>query len=334
MLRYSAVSLLFVCAPAIGLACTSDDIVAQAKALANEDREFEAINLIELNLNECYHPLMRLELGELYESVGYDDKAIEQWQISLAEDSLPDNVARKVKLRVIQTSVQPNTNSSGHLLLQAGADYSSNIGTTGNLSATAVGQMRGRSQDFFGYSATPGFYGQFSALNRQYFAEDRSANLLLVEVGGFYQAPIFRTSGGVKLLSTDNTEFAAVGELRLGPRSVQLISDIDWRLNLYELTFAEALRLQAGRTRFTAQVQWLSDANDTLLNEASIELKGLGRNRPSIKSTYNFADEATEIDAKLRIPINPDLWLTAHAGAAYANQVDWNTALSLTWKPL
>lgn len=334
MLRYSAASLLFLCAPAIALACTSDEIVAQAKALASEDREFEAIDLIELNLNECYHPLMRLELGELYQSVGYDDKAIEQWQISLAEDDLPDNVARKVKLRVIQTSIQPNTNLSGHFLLKAGADSSSDIGNTGDLSATAAGQMRGRSQDFFGYSATPGLYGQFSALNRQYFTEDRSTNLFLVEAGGFYQAPILRASGGLKLISTDTSEFYTVGELRLGPRSVQLISDLELRLDLYEFTLAEALRLQAGRTRFTAQVEWFSNTTETVLNEASAELEGLGKNRPSVQGTYKFPDQETEVDAEFRLPFNSDLWLTANAGIVSAVDLNWHAGLSLTWRPL
>jgi hypothetical protein len=88
------------------IACEWQKDLDRAKQFQSEGRTFKAIGTLEEVTQRC-PTLARpyLELGSLWQSLGYSKRANDVWQYALTEYKLPDTVALKVKLRIIEAKL-------------------------------------------------------------------------------------------------------------------------------------------------------------------------------------------------------------------------------------
>lgn len=329
--------LLLVCQPALTLACDYQEVLSNANKASAAQRIFTAIRLIEVGVVNCYHPRLSLELGELYASLGQYKKAVSIWQASLVQDLLPDRVATKVKLRIIQMSVAQRKIWSNSLLLKAAAqtDFGTDVGR--DLTAFGFSRLKGYERNFFGYALAPALTGQFSATNRYGLQSKVSDNFISLESSAILDLAWIETSIGARVQSINSTSVAYVAyDVRLGLDRLNTLTALSWRLDGLEWDLEQSVSTQRSNWRASININRLAKTvagrQTARWEEASARIQLSNRFRPVMKVALLLPAEQVDIDMAIRYPFNASNWLTFKTAVEVSQTSQWASSLSYTWR--
>lgn len=327
-------SLIAISVSTTALACDLDSIVERSDQLVEQGRHYSAIKWLNTNQTDCNHPRLELELGHLYQLIGDNERAIAIWQQTLETHSLPESVARKVKLRIIQTSLDAQVPLAGQLIASADHEYHSVDGHSSGANVSAAGQLTFDAANVAGYRVIPELNAQLTSRQAISWQPTQYTPVLLLKTGV--------AANTTPLSLSMSSSFYLVNEELLPA----LEMDVEMRFGRADLNTMIEFRPSTERWRWRESLTWNGDLirtrlSNTLLYDATqwswAEVKGSLQAkwtwRPELSAAWQPADNRVDLDGSVRWPISKAFWVTLSGGSSLAETTDFSAKLSLNWQP-
>ncbi|MDN3650883.1 hypothetical protein QWZ13_18400 [Reinekea marina] len=303
--------------------------------IEHQDQNSPYTTLVELNalMSKCPStPRLYLEKGTmLYKLQRYND-AVDQWQYALDTYELPENVALKVKLKILDAQ-KKQKNQLRHLLL-ARVSFQSQSNEEqqyGILSLQGKSTFSFPAWELFKQPAYIETYTGYGGLMKQPLVQtpDSTSNtLLMFQVGSAINWQNLRlpVSLGLNYISKE-LSFNLSTSPRFKWKSIEASTGFDYELSEGTLELEPKVRWKGSELSIdvsaTHQKLW-----QTLNVEASVGKKW----NVEVAGEYDLIDAEHELSIALANRITSNLKLSVSANAVMSEPSYWETKAGLLWK--
>jgi hypothetical protein len=321
----------FLFLPLLSQACELDDVLAAYEQELENRRLFAALDVLNNAEQTCPHPRITLEQGEIALKLGQTDNALARWESVLAMPGIPEAVEQKIKLKILQTRLNPPSPSRLQAVVSADQFYDQQAITGFGLNA--VYRANQPAKNFFGYAMTPALFAKVSGNARYYWSSDLVSHATLLSTGIQANSRPLSAESALSIRNLNESVYVSADfatTFRLGPLSLR--EKVEVSLNQNPHRWLQTATLNLAPIRFSVQSN--ADLSETGLEwtEFSTRLQGQGTIRPGVALSYQPVTERTTGKATLRWAFHRNVWLNVEAGARLQNNVEWFTMGSLSWR--
>lgn len=314
--------------------CDLDQTIREYQGLVASQKLFSALTFLQTDYQQCPHARLLLEAGEIHLRLGATEQAIASWQRALETHELPNSVAQKVKLKILQTRLNPpSPNRFSTVVIMDQLWDQQHITGFG---FSVAHQSNRRPYNLLGYAFTPALVLKATGQARYFWASDIFSHATLLSVGlkGNSKPLALETQLNLRELNdtvTMNIETAAtstVGVFSLEQKGIWSLSNEPhiWQQTLTAKLAPVRFNIESEAELFDGKFDW---------SAFKTRLQGTGQIRPGLSLEYNPQLDQVTAKTMLRWAYHPKSSMSLEAGTRLQKQnaIEWFSQASLVWRP-